>query len=693
MAGDVIQPMVSVIVPTRDRLQFLKEAVQSIIDQTFGSFEIIVVDDGGEDVSGVLEEFRENRIRQIRCKASKGPAAARNRGLQAARGKYIAYLDDDDIYYPEHLETMVSFLESGACNVAYSDACRVNQENENGVYITKKKDIPYSFDFDGDLILLKNFIPTLCIVHERSCTDDVGEFDESLYTHEDWDLWIRMSRKFKFAHLRKVTCEYTRRRDSTSLTGEKRGDFLNTLKTIYSRYRKYVKDNPLLIEAQQRISGLMEAEIDFNYQVSTIEIKNKPETIDAAVSVIIPVICSNDRLKSLIAKIKSQKKVGDVEIILTSSAFTDSVMRVADEAGAGVVISGEGPEIKLTGYGARGDYLVCINQDAVPVSDYWLFNMLCPFFEYHQIAALSCRKFTRPDADLYSRWLNYSTEKSFEIERDYFVFPMRKVSKEVKREIIENITRKRLLFFENTALCFRRRDYDEIKTAVPVGKDDMLLGVELLKMGKAVGYLKSTGIYFDRQSGADYVFKRHYSNIKRYGVNQMFYFHMKGIGMDCLLASIMGLYEVIGVSLAVSGNAGLSPAAAIKSFLESMEQNLSIPPDKSGNTDNDKIIKDRPLDALLKEIVDDRVFSSDLKYDFRRNCITADFMRRFEDVAEYVFDNEQQLSEKEDDFAVCICKILAMTAGESLGAYYIEAEALNAVSGDLKRIDEILDKG
>jgi len=245
-------PRVSVIVPTYNRPEKLVEALRSILNQSYQSFEVIVVNDCGADVGGLISFLDlKHQITYVRHDKNRDRAAARNSGIKLARGKYIAYLDDDDIFYADHLETLVSFLETKGCKVAYSDARRVHQVKENGNDIGKERDQPYSRDFDQDQILVNNFIPTLCLMHDRSCLDEVGLFDEGLATHEDWDLWIRLSRRYRFGHIKKLTCEFSWRIDGTSTTSGKQIDFLRTMQIIYARYRDYVRDKRQIIEAQE----------------------------------------------------------------------------------------------------------------------------------------------------------------------------------------------------------------------------------------------------------------------------------------------------------------------------------------------------------------------------------------------------------------------------------------------------------
>jgi GT2 family glycosyltransferase/Flp pilus assembly protein TadD len=236
-------PLVSVIIPTLNRPAMLDEAIQSVLRQTFPDFEIIVINDAGVDVGNVIEKYNPKRqIIYLQHNSNRGMAAARNTGIKVARGKYIAYLDDDDVYYPDHLETLINFLESSEYKVAYTDAFRAFQTFQNGQYITIKKDVPYSFDFDYERILKENFIPVLCIIHEKSCLDSVGMFDETLRAHEDWDLWMRMSRLFKFAHIKKVTCEFSWRQDGSSMTFGRKGDMETTRQIVFQRGQKLLKE-------------------------------------------------------------------------------------------------------------------------------------------------------------------------------------------------------------------------------------------------------------------------------------------------------------------------------------------------------------------------------------------------------------------------------------------------------------------
>ncbi len=279
-------PKVSVIVPTYNRPDMLVGTLRSILNQTMRDFEIIVINDAGVEVEGIVNHLnRDGRIVYVRHANNKGLAAARNTGIKLAQGKYIAYLDDDDVFYPDHLETLVTFLENNdEFKVAYTDAHRAHQVMEHERYTIVDRDTPYSYDFDYDAILVNNFVPVLCFMHEKSCLMEVGLFDENLSTHEDWDLWIRLSRRFKFHHIKKMTCEFSWRRDGTSMTSSKTDDFLRTARLIYAKHQDFSINKPHVRDAQRQALKAREAEA----KISTLSLSSNEELSFQAVQSIHP---------------------------------------------------------------------------------------------------------------------------------------------------------------------------------------------------------------------------------------------------------------------------------------------------------------------------------------------------------------------------------------------------------------------
>ena len=212
-------PLATVIITTMNRPALLREALKSLCRQLFTDFETIVVNDGGEDPAPVLAEFASClEPRLIANERNMGVAHSRNRALEAARGRFIAYLDDDDFYYEDHLQILLAAIRKHGAMVVYSDANEAIQKKEDGHFVTVSRRVAWSVDFDPEKLCRSNYIPTLCLMHEKSCIDVVGGFREFLDRHEDWDLWLRFSRFFTFVHVNTATAEYTVREGALSLS-------------------------------------------------------------------------------------------------------------------------------------------------------------------------------------------------------------------------------------------------------------------------------------------------------------------------------------------------------------------------------------------------------------------------------------------------------------------------------------------
>ena len=255
------QPMVSVIVPTRNRPELLIECVKSILNQSYTNFEVWVINDAGVPVESFLQGLDvHNRIHYLRFSDHRERSAARNAALRMARGEFIAYLDDDDIFYPNHLETLVHFCVSTGAKVAYTDAHRMHVGNSSIQNEELVKDCPYSFDFDAQDIFISNCFPTLCILHHRDLFTKAGGFDESLSSHEDWELWIRYSRLEFFHHIPEITCAFRWDSERTE-TVERAREFQKTRQSIYKRTQHFIANNPRLQAFREKATLQFEREI------------------------------------------------------------------------------------------------------------------------------------------------------------------------------------------------------------------------------------------------------------------------------------------------------------------------------------------------------------------------------------------------------------------------------------------------
>jgi len=213
-------PRVSVLLRTKDRPGFLSEALASLRGQTFADFETVVVNDGGEIPAALLESPPGRALRVIVPPAPGGRTRALNAGLAAARGTYLTYLDDDDLYLPAHLETLVRFLDgSDEYKAAYTSVRQLEQAlGDDGRYTDGREITVYGRTFDAARLLYKNDIPLIALAHRRALAQEIGGFDETFDQFEDWDFLIRLSAKTRFHHLPSVTAVYRLRDDASNIT-------------------------------------------------------------------------------------------------------------------------------------------------------------------------------------------------------------------------------------------------------------------------------------------------------------------------------------------------------------------------------------------------------------------------------------------------------------------------------------------
>jgi glycosyltransferase involved in cell wall biosynthesis len=194
-------PAVSVILPTLTRVDFLRRAIDSVVAQTYTDFEIVVVVDGPSPaVASFVSSHPDPRVRLVQRETNGGVAAARNSGLEAARGRYIALLDDDNIWLPEKLEKQVPLLDAGA-DIVHS--LLYVTDRDGNVYVTPTErgftlfrevaaaGYPYVW------LLRRSSYQIGTFVIRRTCFDDVGFFDPALTELEDLDLIHRLWRRYR----------------------------------------------------------------------------------------------------------------------------------------------------------------------------------------------------------------------------------------------------------------------------------------------------------------------------------------------------------------------------------------------------------------------------------------------------------------------------------------------------------------
>jgi len=206
-------PSVSVVIPTYNTIAYLPYAIESVLRQTFQDFEILVVNDGSTDTTDLwMDQQPDDRIRHIR-QANQGLSAARNTGISLAQGRYVALLDADDVWEPTKLEKQVHYLDTHPdIGMVHAWISFIDAEGQSTGRILKTE----AEGWAQIHLLHRNDVAVLTAVVRRECFEKVGDFDRTLKSLEDWDMWIRLARDYPIAVIREPLARYRQLRHSMS---------------------------------------------------------------------------------------------------------------------------------------------------------------------------------------------------------------------------------------------------------------------------------------------------------------------------------------------------------------------------------------------------------------------------------------------------------------------------------------------
>lgn len=196
---DYYQPEITIMMPTFNHAQYIREAIESVINQTYPHWELIIVDDGStDDTEKVVNSFSDTRIRYLKNLQNIGISKSRNRAIRFAKGKYIGHLDSDDLLIESALEKCKNIFDSNnKIKMVYTNFEHVNKDNNqrlgihNGVTFIKKN-------------LHNNPIWSHFGIYEKNAALSVGGFDENLTTCEDGHLYLKLGEKFELFHLDEI---------------------------------------------------------------------------------------------------------------------------------------------------------------------------------------------------------------------------------------------------------------------------------------------------------------------------------------------------------------------------------------------------------------------------------------------------------------------------------------------------------
>lgn len=222
---------VSIITPLYNGEDFIKYAVESVLKQTYKNWELIIINDCSTDNSGeIIERYakEDTRIKILENKKNSGVIKTRNKGIEAASGRYIAFLDSDDMWHEEKLEKQINFMKKNEAEISCTEYARVDKNNNEKKLIKVEKIITYK------MLLKTNMMGCLTVIYD---TEKIGKkYFENAKKSEDYILWLSIVKEVKKAYGLRETLGYYRVLDNSRSSNK-----IEVVKFQWSIYRKYQK--------------------------------------------------------------------------------------------------------------------------------------------------------------------------------------------------------------------------------------------------------------------------------------------------------------------------------------------------------------------------------------------------------------------------------------------------------------------
>ena len=232
------RPQISIVLPSYNRADYLKQAIEGCLAQTYTNFELIIVDDCSEDKSFEIAKSyadQDSRIQVIRNENNKKLPTTLNIGFQKAKGQYLTWTSDDNLYHPQALEKMSSILDKMQdIGLAYADYTLIDQNGKIGKRLYQEP---------PEFLPIRDCVGA-CFLYRKEIADQVGPYNEQMFLVEDYEYWLRFGLVTKLFHIKESLYFY--RVHEQSLTKTRKEEIRkakNILKEIYTPKYTLSKDN------------------------------------------------------------------------------------------------------------------------------------------------------------------------------------------------------------------------------------------------------------------------------------------------------------------------------------------------------------------------------------------------------------------------------------------------------------------
>lgn len=333
-------PAVTVLMPVYNGEEHLGEAIDSILGQTFQDFELLAMDDGSMDRSrAIIRSYGDSRIRLVENEKNIGQTATLNRGLDLARGCWIARADQDDICLPRRLETQAAFLEKNPCFAAVGS--RVIEIDRSGKVKRKLKVPTYEAQIRLRLVTENPFAHS-AVMYSAEVARDLGGYDTGYYFIEDWELWSRMLAKgHRITNLPEYLIKYRRYGESST--------------NRYFAERRHEEIPRLIGRSLKELAGidLTEEEVSLFYQARYLPQKISSEKVDQALELCQGII---GKLENRYSSRTERRELGHLEgflsLHLAFAARRVGKMALARSIYGGMIRRGQSPLASILRYAA-----------------------------------------------------------------------------------------------------------------------------------------------------------------------------------------------------------------------------------------------------------------------------------------------------------------------------------------------------
>jgi len=423
--------------------------------------------------------------------------------------------------------------------------------------------------------------------------------------------------------------------------------------------------------------------LDFKTVSSPEEVK----TIEKKVSIVIPSKNAGSDFEFTLEKIRNQKGVKDIEIIIVDSGSTDDTIKLAEKFGSKVY--GIRPEEfnhgETRNYGAdnaSGDYLLFIVQDAIPIGEYWLYNMVKVLESDNKIAAATCRQVPRSDADLFACFSLWNHYRTLDFLEDRVSSPNQKLND------LSPLEKRRIAGLEDVCCLIKKDIFGDLRFKKLRYAEDLELGLRILENGHKITFLYSAGVIHSHNRNPSYFLKRSYVDNKELSriLSSEPPYYIKDYNINDIFSNNRTLYAALNASieslksLSFDENAGNIISKLKPLIQKNLKRNyLELKNFEKGNNSLDDLFDE------TQKIIGPVNFNSN-------NTIIQHYYNLLDDFNAYL-DVYKSLNDKKADFVNSLYKLFAVVAGSAITDYYLFKSNNDGIDEELMAIDYILSEG